>query len=574
MTTDPSSGGSSAPEGGEPDRRRPARRWPAVLGLLVLSPVSAEYLIGYGPSTGRPLELLAGLLLLVPLYGTVAVLIREVARRTGRGWPTVLLLSAAAGVVQAGLVDQSVFIREFGPDDPAWATEPHRTVVPVLGIDAATTLNYVGGHVVWSFAAPVAVVEACAPRLARHRWLGPVGVVVLVLLWALAAALIWSDTAAGGGATAGQLAGAGAVAVLLVLAALLIRPGGTRVAGGVPSWWVVAGVFVAVWGAYHLLPATWLGTGINLVVTAVAGVLLLRWSGRTGWRWQHVLAVAGSALVVRAALSFVVEPLGGVDGPVKYVVNAVTLAGWSSCSCWRSGGRVGWTRVRAEPCRAPSGSATRGGRCRACVRGRVAAERVDHDEGDHHQSREHGGSSGGPGDAQRTQQQAGDPDRRDRAAEVVEHPLPEGPGERDEVHTDRRGDQRRAQGPRPRRDEHPGADDDQDQLTHHAEAVGGEGRGTGTGERPERGGADVVGEQRRGGTDHPGHPRQGRHQGPQVGGVAEDEHEAADQTHHAAPAPRVDDDRRLSGRRTVRPPRRRLRPRRGPSLTHGRDLFL
>ncbi|MFE9651048.1 hypothetical protein ACFYO0_44565 [Streptomyces sp. NPDC006365] len=46
-------------------------RWAAVAGLLVPSPISAEYLIGYGESTGRPLELLAGLLILTALYGTV-----------------------------------------------------------------------------------------------------------------------------------------------------------------------------------------------------------------------------------------------------------------------------------------------------------------------------------------------------------------------------------------------------------------------------------------------------------------------------------------------------------------------
>src|SRR5688500_16626641 len=78
---------------GAPPRFR--HRWAAVAGLLVLSLISAEYLIGYGDSTDRPLELLAGLLVLAPLYGTVAVLIREITRRTGRGWPTILLLSAA-----------------------------------------------------------------------------------------------------------------------------------------------------------------------------------------------------------------------------------------------------------------------------------------------------------------------------------------------------------------------------------------------------------------------------------------------------------------------------------------------
>ncbi|MFE2186610.1 hypothetical protein [Streptomyces sp. NPDC059455] len=148
-------------------------------GLLVLSPISAEYLIGYGESTGRPLELLAGLLILAPLYGTVAVLIREITRRTGRGWPTILLLSAAFGVIQAGLIDQTLFDNEVDADGPDWATQALVTLIPGLGVDAASLLNYVGGHVIWSFAAPIAVVESCAPRIANRRWLGPVGVGVI-----------------------------------------------------------------------------------------------------------------------------------------------------------------------------------------------------------------------------------------------------------------------------------------------------------------------------------------------------------------------------------------------------------
>ncbi|MBA2950968.1 hypothetical protein [Streptomyces himalayensis] len=59
----------------------------------------------------------------------------------------------------------------------------------------------------------------------------------------------------------------------------------------------------------------------------VLGWLLLRWSRRQGWGPRHVLAAAGSALVVRAGLSFLVEPLGDIDGTVKYAVNAATLGG-------------------------------------------------------------------------------------------------------------------------------------------------------------------------------------------------------------------------------------------------------
>lgn len=306
-----------------------SHRCAAAAGLLVLSPISAEYLIGYGGSTDRPLELLAGLLILAPLYGTVAVLIREITRRTGRGWPTILLLSAAFGVIQAGLIDQTLFDNDVTAGDPDWATQSLVTLIPGLGVDAASLLNYVGGHVIWSFAAPIAVVESCAPRIANRRWLGPVGVCAMLVLWVLGAALIFSDTAANSTAGPAQLSGAAVVAIALIAAAFTVRP--TRApssAKAPPPWWLVGCVTGVVWSASQLLPPTWVGVAVNVVALAVLGWLLLRWSRRRGWGRRHVLASAGSALVVRAGLSFLVEPLGGdVDGPVKYAVNAAMLCG-------------------------------------------------------------------------------------------------------------------------------------------------------------------------------------------------------------------------------------------------------
>ena len=84
-----------------------------VLALLVLSPIGAELLAAYNDTTGRPLALLGNLVFFAALYGCPALLIRELARRTGRGWPAILLLSAAAGLLQAGVLDQSLFSESY-----------------------------------------------------------------------------------------------------------------------------------------------------------------------------------------------------------------------------------------------------------------------------------------------------------------------------------------------------------------------------------------------------------------------------------------------------------------------------
>ena len=55
---------------------------PAVL-LTLLAPIVAEFLLG-----DFSIRKIGIALALLPLYGGGALLIREIARRTGRGWPT------------------------------------------------------------------------------------------------------------------------------------------------------------------------------------------------------------------------------------------------------------------------------------------------------------------------------------------------------------------------------------------------------------------------------------------------------------------------------------------------------
>ena len=71
----------------DPGRMDLLRRIAPAVGLVFLAPLAAEFLLG-----NLPITLLAGLVLLAPLYGGGALLIREVTRRAGRGVPTMLLL--------------------------------------------------------------------------------------------------------------------------------------------------------------------------------------------------------------------------------------------------------------------------------------------------------------------------------------------------------------------------------------------------------------------------------------------------------------------------------------------------
>src|SRR5690242_1417016 len=80
------------------------RRVAPAFVLIFLSPFVAEFLLGDFPVTMLP-----SLLFLAWMYGCGALLIRELTRRAGRGWPTMALLALAFGVLEEGLVTQSLF---------------------------------------------------------------------------------------------------------------------------------------------------------------------------------------------------------------------------------------------------------------------------------------------------------------------------------------------------------------------------------------------------------------------------------------------------------------------------------
>src|SRR2546422_3802146 len=82
-----------------------------LLALVLLSPVIAEMLSGCSP----PLEWLNPItpLLLIWLYGAGILVMRETAVRWRTGWPSILLLGAAYGIIEEGLAVKSFF-------DPGW----------------------------------------------------------------------------------------------------------------------------------------------------------------------------------------------------------------------------------------------------------------------------------------------------------------------------------------------------------------------------------------------------------------------------------------------------------------------
>ena len=80
------------------------RRILPAIGLFFLAPFISEYLLG-----DFPLTKLEYILILGPLYGGGALLIREVVRRSGKGWPTILVLAFAYAVLEEAFTTQTLF---------------------------------------------------------------------------------------------------------------------------------------------------------------------------------------------------------------------------------------------------------------------------------------------------------------------------------------------------------------------------------------------------------------------------------------------------------------------------------
>ena len=94
---------------------------------------------------------------LLPLYGCGALLIREVARRTDRGWPTIVLLASAYSLIEEGFLTQSLF-------NPNYVGQRllDYGYIPRLGTSLNWSVLVLSIHVVWSIATPILIAEGIA----------------------------------------------------------------------------------------------------------------------------------------------------------------------------------------------------------------------------------------------------------------------------------------------------------------------------------------------------------------------------------------------------------------------------
>ena len=288
------------------------RRVAPVFALFFLSPLIAEFLLGDFTVAG-----LVALLLLGPMYGGAAILIREAVRRTGRGWPTIVTLALAYGVLEEGILTQSLF-------NPNYAG--HHLLADGL---LPWALFVLALHAVWSISVPIALVEGLVPDRRTTPWLKTPGLIVTTVLFLLSAAAITAGSYADGHYWASWPRLAAVLVVAAVLIAVAFRlPTIEPAEPGTVSPWLVGAVSLAGGAVFmasrHFLPAglTWIAMVADF---AVLTGLVLRWSRRAGWGAPHRFALAAGAVLTYAGNSFLMHPISG-DGPVITPVSHVVFA--------------------------------------------------------------------------------------------------------------------------------------------------------------------------------------------------------------------------------------------------------
>jgi hypothetical protein len=308
-----------------PDRRT---RLAGVLAIGVVAPVCAEYLVAYLEITGDLVESVAALVFFVPLYGGAALLIRELAERAGMGWSGRLLLAAAFGVSMTSVIDVSLWTAHR-PDIDYWDDIQSAARLDAFGFSAYAALIWVLGHVMMSVGAPLALAEALLPRIRGARLLGRAGLVCWSAAFLAVAAMIHFSEAGEYDVHPSAAQYAGAAAVVVVLVALAFgragRPSRSRPGRTTPRPWVLGLLGALGMAGVDLEPAGWPGVGIMVVVETVGCVLLLHWSGSTGWTWRHVAALAWGALVVRTLEGFLSPIPDGVSVAAKVAHSVVLL---------------------------------------------------------------------------------------------------------------------------------------------------------------------------------------------------------------------------------------------------------
>ncbi len=297
--------------------------FPPALALWLISPVFGEMISGSTPLNEYWYPWVV--LVFGMLYGSGAVLIREMVVRWKQGWLSLLLLGMAYGIYEEGLMVRSFF-------DPGWMDLDNLGIYGrVAGVNWVWAEHLTIFHALISIAASVAFVQILYPEKRAEPWIGARG-------------LAWNALAFAATLPIGALLnpydapdvwlGMGWLAIAaLTLAAWRINPEPRKpriaeVAHPRYFWWIG---FLGAFGQFFLIYFTSEKGNPPFLVTMILVVLydlFLLWLVRRGngefqaWDDRHRLALINGTL----SLFLILIPLAANGQyPIMYATSPILL---------------------------------------------------------------------------------------------------------------------------------------------------------------------------------------------------------------------------------------------------------
>jgi hypothetical protein len=287
--------------------------------LFVLAPLIGEVLFGAIPLSRLPF----GLLGVAGIYGGGAILVRElvVRRRLGAAW--LVVLGLAYGLVEEGLVVQSLFDQHYrGLDFLGYYGH-------WLGVSWVWLEFIVPYHAVFSIAIPIVVAEMLFPERRDTPWVSSRGLVGAAVVFVansvlLARFQIGLFTSRAPSTSMGANMGVALVAVGLIVAAFRAQPRRARTihleAAGQRTIRLTGALSGLAW--FVGLRVLLIGDGKNAPAAAIlaSGVVIavLAWwsiarvsSARRAWGDAQTYALVSGALPTSWLLGFLIAAVSG-----------------------------------------------------------------------------------------------------------------------------------------------------------------------------------------------------------------------------------------------------------------------
>jgi hypothetical protein len=283
------------------------RRVLPALVLFLLAPVCGELLSSSAP----PVEFFNPLtfITLCLLYGGGAVLVRELAFRWRKGWVSILILGAAYGIIEEGLMVKSFF-------DPGWVDIGILgSYGRWLGVNWVWAVELMIYHAVISIGIPILITTLLFPSRKESAWVGKRFLTWIFVFFLLDVAFGFLALTTYRPPLVPYLVAIGMTVGLILfskrnrepLPVPTDKPVISRFKFGLAAFILTILFFMTAWvlpnfGLPPILPILLFG----LIVWA-AGLWIWRMSGSGNWRPPQLAALASGALLFFIILAPLVE---------------------------------------------------------------------------------------------------------------------------------------------------------------------------------------------------------------------------------------------------------------------------